>query len=341
MRPWRDPAHEGGGGTPSPTPLDGAELLDEALRLSADARQDFIEGLERRDPAAARALRELIRNLPDPETAMDSGAKPGADAYLGEPAVGELIGGCRIDSVLGRGGVGTVFSATQQQPERAVALKILRTAGARVSHMRRFRTEAAVLGRLAHPAIARIYSSGVATRGSVDMPFLIMERIEGARSVVEWAGGGAGRKPTRDEIVRCAIKVCDAMAFAHGRGVLHRDIKPSNILVGADGEPHVIDFGIARVFGEGASPDDTLAGALIGTPGYMALEQFELESADLDVRVDIHAIGILLYEMLGGQRAYEIPRQMYFDAAQIMRKREPAPLERIDATVPRDLSAIV
>ncbi|MCE2881055.1 MAG: protein kinase [Planctomycetaceae bacterium] len=341
MRLWRDPAQEGGGGTPSPTPLDGAELLDEALRLSGGARQQFLAGLERRDAAAANELRELLRNLPDPETQVDAGARPEGDAFLGEPAVGELIGGCRIDSVLGRGGVGTVFSATQQQPERAVALKILRTAGARVSHMRRFRTEAAVLGRLAHPAIARIYSSGVATRGTVDMPFLVMERIEGARSVVEWAGGGAGRKPSRDEIVRCAIKVCDAMAFAHGRGVLHRDIKPSNILVGADGEPHVIDFGIARIFGEGASPDDTLAGALIGTPGYMALEQFELESADLDVRVDIHAIGILLYEMIGGQRAYEIPRQMYFDAAQIMRKREPVPLERIDATVPRDLSAIV
>ncbi|MFM7051472.1 MAG: WD40 repeat domain-containing serine/threonine protein kinase, partial [Planctomycetota bacterium] len=335
----------GGGGASERGPLDVAELLDEALQLEGAKREEFLASVARRDAAAATELRELIGNLPDPEPASvaEQPSEPAAaDEFLGEPASGAVIGGCRIDSVLGRGGVGTVFSATQLEPQRAVALKVLRTAGARVSHMRRFRTEAAVLGRLSHPAIARIYSSGVATRGSIDMPFLVMERIEGARSVVEWgAGSGGAARPSREEMVRCIAAVCDAMAFAHGRGVLHRDIKPSNVLVGADGQPRIIDFGIARVFGDGQGPDDTVAGALIGTPGYMAPEQFELGSADLDVRVDIHAIGVLLYEMLAGRRPYDIPRHLYFDAAQLMRTIEPAPLERVDATVPRDLAAIV
>ena len=137
-------------------------------------------------------------------------------------------------------------------------------------------------------------------------------------------------------------EVCDGMQHGHNRGVIHRDLKPTNILIGGDGRPHVIDFGIARLLsGDPAEQNETVAGSLIGTPAYMSPEQFELAPVETDARIDIHALGVILYESLTGRRPYDIPRHLYFDAAQIMRSVNPAMPHLVDATIPRDLSAVV
>lgn len=343
------------------------DLLDAAVEMSPDERERFLEGLAARDAGLAEELRELLEALPDPElpsvgaaaestkTAGSPDADPSkansadpnafsadpfhSDPFLGEPTVGEVIGGCQLTGVLGRGGVGTVFAAVQAEPPRPVAVKVLRAASARASHVRRFQTEAAALARLEHPAIVRIYASGIARREGLELPYIVMERVEGAQNIVEWARS-SNRTPR--EVAAQVADVCDGMQHGHRRGLIHRDLKPTNILVATDGQPRIIDFGVARIFGDSAPrAQETLAGALIGTPAYMAPEQFELPSSDVDTRVDVHAIGTILYEALSGRRAYDIPRHLYFDAARIIRATEPTPLQRMDANIPRDLSAIV
>ena len=364
------------------------DLFDEALALDTEARELFLRNLETRDPGRGRELRNLIAILPDAESrevadhAEHGGNSDGEhgsdidqarDPFVFEPAIGENIGGCILESVIGRGGVGIVYAAVQLDPPRPVAVKILRLLSSRASHLRRFRIEARALARLVHPALARIYTTGAALRAGAEIPYIVMERIDGARSFVEWARGpdvASTNQPK--EIARQLAEICDGLQHCHNRGVIHRDIKPSNLLVGADGHPRIIDFGIARLagfdavdrsetsvsehpraerrvpenrvaenFGAETPASETIMGALIGTPAYMAPEQFELPPNEVDARVDIHALGVVLYESLVGRRPYEIPRHLYFDAAQIMRLSNPANPHLIDSNLPRDLAAIV
>jgi serine/threonine protein kinase len=342
------------------------DLFDEALALDTEARELFLRNLETRDPGRGRELRNLIAILPDAESrevadhaehraehraehGRNSDGEHGSDIdqardpFVFEPAIGENIGGCILESVIGRGGVGIVYAAVQLDPPRPVAVKILRLLGSRASHLRRFRIEARALARLVHPALARIYATGAALRAGAEIPYIVMEHIDGARSFVEWARGSdvASTNQPKD-IARQLAEICDGLQHCHNRGVIHRDLKPSNLLVGADGHPRIIDFGIARLAGLDASDHgETLMGAIIGTPAYMAPEQFELPPNEVDARVDIHALGVVLYESLVGRRPYEIPRHLYFDAAQIMRLSNPANPHLIDSNIPRDLAAIV
>jgi WD40 repeat protein len=325
-----------------------AELFDEALTLDTLAREDYLRALAEKDPACALELRELLAELPDPELPPHEGAD-GEDVepepFLGEPSIGEIIGGCTLTAVLGRGGAGTVFAADQQEPARKVAVKVLRTGNARMSQLRRFRLEAFALGRLEHPAIARIYSSGIVQREGADVPYIVMERVEGAVTFVEWARDAKYWKhESRDyrRLAEAMANVCEGMHRGHSRGVMHRDLKPSNILMDRDGAPRIIDFGIARLLDQsGDALEDTQAGAIIGTPSYMAPEQFVGVTSDLDLRVDIHALGVLFYEALAGNRPYDIPRHLYFNAARIIESTHPPELHSRDSRIPSDLSAIV
>ena len=315
-----------------------ADWLDRLLDCGAAERRALIDGIAARDHALARELEELLLVLPDPERIED--AQPADDdRVLGEPAVGETIGGCTLGAVLGRGGVGTVYEARQLDPPRAVAVKVLRADRLRPRDLDRFRREVRALARLEHPAITRIYASGIENGTGVARPYIVMERIEEARSVVAWARE-KGNGP--QALAQLVATVCDAMQHGHNRGLIHRDLKPSNVLVDGDGRPRVIDFGVVRLTeGDDLDAPETLTGAILGTPTYMAPEQFEVAPSDLDARVDIHAIGVILYEALTGRRPYMIERSMAFDAARIMRGTDPAAPHLVDSSVPVDLSAIV
>ncbi len=373
-----------------------SELLDQVLTQPPSERRAWLDDLAHRDGPLARELEELLAALPDAElsgsesdstsdSTRDSASEHASehehefthgseltsataselatDADVDEPRVGEVIGGCRLTALLGRGGVGTVFAADQLDPPRPVAVKVLRTGSTRPSHLRRFRTEAMALARLEHPAIVRIYATGVASRSldgrviAAQVPYIVMERVAPAANFVDWARRlrkvDTAHDASRDlrEIAACMAEVCDGMQQGHSRGLLHRDLKPSNVLVAPNGRVKIIDFGVARLVEQGsleaietlgtAIPEDTVVGALIGTPAYMAPEQFELPPSEIDIRADIHAVGVMLYEAVTGRRPYEIPRHLYFDAARIVREATPTPLERCDSTVPRDFSAIV
>jgi len=253
------------------------ELFTRALELDTGEHPGFLD----RECADAALRREV-------ESLLASRRRMGG--FLERPAVdpprehepGETVGGYGIVRVLGRGGFGTVYEAMQKSPRRRVALKVVRRPGAR------FREEAEHLARLQHPGIAHIYEAGP--------DFLALEFVDGARPVTE-----AARGLDRRARVRLFASVCDAVHHGHQKGIVHRDLKPGNILVDAGGLPKVIDFGIARLVG-------AAAGERTGTPPYMSPEQCAPEGEPPDVRTDVYALGVVLDEVLGGERA--IPRDL-------------------------------
>ena len=223
------------------------------------------------------------------------------------------IGAYQILQLIGEGGMGVVYLARQERPQRSVALKVIRPGFATPSLVRRFEHEAHVLGRLQHPHIAQIYEAGLAPTGGRVQPFLVMEYVDGI-DVLQYA-----RKNVLDESdrVRLMIDVCNAVQHAHLRGVIHRDLKPANILVNTAGDTKVLDFGVARVT-DSADAHFTIAptaqGQVVGTLAYMSPEQLAGDRDSIDTRSDVYALGVLLFELLTGMLPYEVTGRPGSDA---------------------------
>lgn len=242
---------------------------------------------------------------------------------------GAWLGSYRIKRALGRGGMGVVYLAEQAQPRREVAIKLI--AGGLDSHaLGRFRREADLLARLSHPGIARIIEVAADDAGR---PFLVMEYVEG-RELSEYA-----RELSREQRLRLFTRIADAVEHAHGRGIVHRDLKPSNILVGADGQPKVLDFGIGLLSGAG-NESLTATGMVLGTPAYMSPEQ-AAGQARIDARADVYALGAIGYELLCNRLPLPMAGLTPLQALRAVEKDTPAPLSRIDATLRGDLETII
>ena len=205
---------------------------------------------------------------------------------------GTLVNGrYRIVGLLGRGGMGEVYRATDLTLAQPVALKFLPEAGVTERVLERFHAEVRIARQISHPNICRVYDIG-----EVDgQPFISMEYVDG-----EDLGGllqRIGRLPA-DKALEIARKICAGLAAAHDRGVIHRDLKPQNIMLNRRGEPVIMDFGLAAVA-------DQLTGAEArnGTPAYMSPEQ--LRGDEVTAKSDIYALGLVLYEIFSGRRAYE------------------------------------
>ena len=261
------------------------------------------------------ALRADVRSLLDSheraggflETpAVSTGVEAAAlDAESAAMLVGRRIGRYTVRALLGRGGMGAVLLAEQDEPRREVALKILPATMLALSRdaLRRFRREARVLARLQHPGIASIYEAGTHDDGGGATPFFAMEHVVGARPLTTFASDHQLTQRARLDLF---LQVCDAVHFGHQRGVIHRDLKPANILVNARGEVKIIDFGIARLLDDDDATETpptqtaTAAGRPIGTPAYMSPEQFGGNGRDLDIRTDVFALGMVMNDLLQG-----------------------------------------
>jgi serine/threonine protein kinase len=223
-----------------------------------------------------------------------------ADVLVGAVLTPPVIDGYTVADEIGRGGFGVVYRGEQLVPvKRPVAIKILRTDLATPGMVARFRAEASVLARMNHQGIARVIDAGLDRE---NRPFVAMELIEGEPIISYCVENNLSVR----ERVSLFEKVCDAVHHAHQRAVIHRDLKPANIMVDVQGDqaqPRVIDFGIAKLLEDGEIEAQTLAGHRLGTPKYMSPEQRN-GRGEVDIRIDVYALGILLCEVLTGQVPY-------------------------------------
>jgi WD40 repeat protein len=246
----------------------------------------------------------------------------------GRPPVG--IPGYEVLGVLGRGGMGAVYRARQTQLNRVVALKVILTGQlATPPEVQRFRREAEAVGQLDHPHIVPVYEVGE-HRGQ---HYFTMKLIEGG----SLANADCGlRNAEWKTLARLMATVARAVHYAHQRGILHRDLKPANILLDGAGEPHVVDFGLAkRVEGD---HNLTQTGAIVGTPAYMAPEQAAGETRGLTTAADTYALGAILFELLAGRPPFVGDTPL--DVLIARRLEEPAPPSKYRPKVPRDLDTI-
>lgn len=241
-----------------------------------------------------------------------------ATSFLGTPALGsnavvpgvglptpDAVGHYLVVGVLGSGGMATVYEALQEDPARRVALKVLHRTVEDNAAYQRFRFEAEALAKLRHPHVAQIYEAGAAPLGDCSpSPFFAMELVEEALPITRYV---AERGLAMRERLELFVSVCEAVHHGHQHGVIHRDIKPANVLVGGDGVPKVIDFGIAMAAGgDGRALTTGIdRGQLIGSLNSMSPEQCG-EGGDIDTRADVYALGVLLYEMVAGVPPHDL-----------------------------------
>ncbi len=268
----------------------------------------------------------------------------------------ETVGPYRIERLLGTGGQGEVYLAEDGRLGRKVALKVMpRSADPAGRMLERFRREGAVAARLDHPGICTVYEAG--TEGG--RPYIAMRFVDG-ESLAQWVEATRGSESTevpgrtrsesvskvvgdvrsRDgvlRIVEVAEKAARALDAAHRAGLIHRDIKPGNIMVTPEGEPVILDFGLARE--EEEAKDLTLTGTLMGTPAYMSPEQITAQRIRLDRRTDIYSLGVTLYECLTLRLPFEAPtRDQLYHKILVADPEDP---RRLNASIPADLRVVL
>ena len=319
-------------------------LFEAALAVHGDKRRSLLEQARSLAPTVCAEVESLLEYHEGGSGLLDEGA-PAAAARLapvGPAPMPASIGKYTIVRELGHGGMGVVYEATQDFPKRRVALKVIRPELIGRSTTRRFEHEAEALASVQHPAIAQLFEAGFDT---VTMPdgsshgarvaYMAMELVEG-RPLTE-----ACADLSLETKVELLAKVCDAVDHAHRRGVIHRDLKPGNILVGPSGLPKVLDFGIAKLTDRGTSVSmETHVGQIVGTVGYMSPEQLDGTTGRIDLRSDVYALGVLMYETLAGVAPIEVAGMSLAAAASAVRDREPTPLGRRVHALRGDLEAI-
>ena len=221
-------------------------------------------------------------------TRLDDSAVSRLRAAVREPDLSRTK--YRLAGVAGAGGMGTVYIVEDTELRRRVALKVLDVPDAGIEA--RLRREAQVLARLEHPGIVPVHDVGTLPDGRV---FYTMKWVQGDRLDRHLRPG----MPLAERL-RLLLRIADAVAFAHAQGILHRDLKPENVMVGAFGEILVLDWGLAKVIGDGRDLEPTRAtgeSAVLGTPGFMSPEQKAGGSASVDARADVYALGAVLQWM--------------------------------------------
>jgi eukaryotic-like serine/threonine-protein kinase len=269
----------------------------------------------------------------DPDRTM----MPGVDGAGGAQRYPEEIGPYRILRLLGEGGMGSVYLAEQKNPHRFVALKVIKRGFVSADLLRRFEREGEALGRLQHPGIAQIYEAGMADSSFGPQPYFAMEYIAG-QTLIEYVKEQRLDVRARLELM---AKICDAMNHAHQRGIIHRDLKPVNILVDQTGQPKILDFGVARVGGtETEMTLQTDLGELLGTLPYMSPEQVQLDPAELDVRSDVYALGVIMYELLAGKLPHDMRGMALPELVHTIRDVDPISLGSIKRIYRGDIETI-
>jgi len=278
------------------------ELFHEAAARPPAERDAFLQAACAGQPDLYQELRGLLAGDRQSGSVVGDAIRSVA-RDLDEPAlVGSRIGPYRLLERIAEGGMGTVYLAEHGEPdlERRVAIKLVRRGMEAEFVLSRFRRERQILSALEHPGIARLYDGGTTEAG---LPYFVMEYVEGV-DLLSWCDS---RRLSVDERIRLFRRVCEAVQYAHQHLVVHRDLKPSNILVTPQGDPKLLDFGIAKLLaapGEDEASEHTATALRLMTPEYASPEQVRGER--VTTASDVYALGVLLYELLSGHRPYRI-----------------------------------
>ena len=246
--------------------------------------------------------------------------------------IGAKVDRYQLESLLGVGGFGAVYRARHVHTDATVALKLLKkTLGADQLMLERFLREARAAAAVGSEHIVRVTDAGIAADGQA---FLAMELLQGC-DLKELATREAPLPHAR--VVALVLQVLDALSAAHAKGIVHRDMKPANVFVTEHDFVKLLDFGISKMHGDTGS-GLTMTGVAMGTPSYMAPEQF-FDARSVDARADLYSVAAMLYELLSGRLPFDA--ESYAHLIVKVRTEQPEPLHQIAADVPVPLAQVV
>ncbi len=299
-------------------PRERARFLDERCGTDTEFRRE-VEGLLRQDERASGYLEP-----------------PDLAQALRGPPPGTVFGEFTLGDPIGAGGMGRVYEAQQAKTLRRVALKLLPPLSADPVVHRRFEREAMYLGLMNHPSIAQVCAAGV----DGDTPYIAMELVENGLPITEYV---RRHELSTLESIELFRRVCAALAHAHAKGVVHRDLKPDNVLVDEGGTPKLIDFGIARVLeeAEGDGHSLTHANDLLGTLPYMSPELAGGSKGQVYAQTDVHALGLVLYEILCGRPARDFTGKSLTEKLRAVAEENVPLARRVRPDLPAELEWIL
>ncbi len=324
------------------------ELFRQAIERPLANRDAFI-ALNCNDVSLCAELRKLLELhdvqsdfLEPPNQASPSNISIGPD-----PVIGKCLNGFHMLRRIGEGGMGIVYEARQENPNRMAAVKLLQPSCNTEQNIWRFKNESETLSKLQHPGIAHVYASGSFDFGNGLQPWFAMELVEG-QPLHHFC---QSHQLDTIEKLQLLLSICDAVQHAHEHGVIHRDLKPANILVetrvrdteqgGSIASPKIVDFGLARVETQDRMVTmQTATGNILGTLSYMSPERFSGDRSAIDVRCDVYALGTIGYEMLAGRLPHESRSSSVAEAIRCIEQDEPESLGQLDPRFRGDIEVI-